>query len=185
MNYVNEEICRAMRKAGCGTVIFGVESFSDRILKTVHKGVTGAQAVESLRTARKAGLRVTCLLMVGNPGESWESIGETAAGLKATRPDGMDICFTAVFPKTELYDIASKVGFINDDYWLNETLTAPIFTLEHSLETLTQFRTALADACWASRPLVRIARRLGLSKVKKVVKRIMGRDDSPRGAVST
>lgn len=128
VNYVNEEVCRAMRGAGCGTVIFGVESFSDRILKTVHKGVTGAQAIEALRTAHKAGLRVTCLLMVGNPGESWETIRETTAGIGATRPDGMDVCLTAVFPKTELYDIARKAGFINDDYWFDETRAAPIYT---------------------------------------------------------
>ncbi|MFC1453212.1 B12-binding domain-containing radical SAM protein, partial [Verrucomicrobiota bacterium] len=150
VNYVDEDICRAMKRAGCRTVIFGVESFSDRILKGIHKGVTGAQAVSALRTARKCGLHVTCLMMVGNPGETWETIRESAQGIRAARPDNMDVTLTAVFPRTELYEIATEAGLLDDSYWLDESLAAPLFTVEHSVETLGEFREALHDALWAS-----------------------------------
>lgn len=167
VNYVDEEICRAMRRAGCRTVIFGVESFSNTILKSIHKGVTGEQAVAALQTARRCGLNVTCLLMVGNPGETWDTVRDTMAGIRATRPRNMDVTITAVFPRTELYDIASRAGLINDEYWLDESRAAPLFTVEHSVERLREFKAALHDAHWSCNRSVRLFRALGLRQVKR------------------
>lgn len=168
-NYVDDEICRAMRAAGCRSVILGIESFSTRILKSIHKGITGDQAVEAIRMARKAGLRVDCLLMVGNPGESWETIEETRQGIMRARPHDIDVCITAVFPETELYGIAKSAGLLDDTYWRDESKSAPLFTVEHAVETLQAFKASLYDAHWGSRPLVRAYRALGLRKLRHAI----------------
>ena len=168
-NYVDEEICTAMHRAGCRTVVFGIESFSDRILKTIHKGITGAQAVQGIRAARKAGLHAGCLLMVGNPGESWETIKDTMAGIRAARPHDIDVCPTAVFPETELYSMAKEAGLLDDSYWLDESQAAPIYTVDHSVEALQEFREALYDANWANNRFVQVYRGLGLRKLRHLI----------------
>ena len=168
-NYVDEEICEAMYRAGCRTVVFGIESFSDRILKTIHKGITGAQAIQGIRAARNAGLHAGCLLMVGNHGESWETIKDSMSGIRAARPDDIDVCLTAVFPQTELYGMATEAGLLDDSYWLDESLSAPVYTVEHSIETLLKFRDALYDANWANNRLVQVYRALGLRKLRHLI----------------
>ncbi len=177
VNYVDADICAAMRKAGCRTVIFGVESFSDRILQTIHKGVSGAQAIEALKTAGKAGLEVTCLLMIGNPGECRETIDETIKGIRLVKPDHMDAGLTVVLPKTELYAVAEKAGLINDSYWDDESLSAPVFTLENTLERLNEFKADIFDAFWSNRWYVRLYRAAGLRKLKTVLRGSRGKQN--------
>ncbi len=166
VNYVDPDICSAMRRAGCRAVTFGVESFSDKILTSIHKNVTGAQAVAALKMASHAGLKTNCLLMVGNPGETQQTINETISGIKACRPDGMDVGLLTVFPKTELYRIACTGGLMNDAYWLDESKSAPVFTLEHSVAKLTEFKRSLFDAHWSNHWYVSLYRKLGMKRIK-------------------
>ena len=44
-----------------------------------------------------------------------------------------DVSVLAVYPGTEIYEIAKKNGMIDDNYWLTDKPN-PIFTLEHSEE---------------------------------------------------
>lgn len=61
---------RIMREAGCWQVSVGVESGSERLLKTIRKGETRDQIERAVGLCHQAGLSVRGFYMLGLPGES-------------------------------------------------------------------------------------------------------------------
>jgi anaerobic magnesium-protoporphyrin IX monomethyl ester cyclase len=68
---------RRMRRAGCRTVFFGIESGNDEILSLMRKGITAAQAREAVWAAHDAGLEVGAFFILCYPGETDETVLET------------------------------------------------------------------------------------------------------------
>ena len=66
-----------MRRAGCRTVFFGIESGSDEILRVMRKGITAAQARDAVWAAHDAGLEVGAFFILCYPGETDETVLET------------------------------------------------------------------------------------------------------------
>ena len=71
------ETAEAMRRAGCRTVFFGIESGSDEILRVMRKGITAAQARDAVWAAHDAGLEVGAFFILCYPGDSDETVLET------------------------------------------------------------------------------------------------------------
>jgi radical SAM superfamily enzyme YgiQ (UPF0313 family) len=76
-----------LKSAGCVTVCVGAETGSQRLLDRAGKGVAVAQVVQTARSARELGLRTRFYLMVGLPGENWDTIRETLRLVQSCRPD--------------------------------------------------------------------------------------------------
>lgn len=75
-------------------------------------------------------------LMVGNPGESEETIQETINLMREVKPyDTASGRILWVLPNTEIYDLTKKQGIITDEFWLNNDSTM-YYTGEHSLREL-------------------------------------------------
>ncbi|MFH1801016.1 MAG: radical SAM protein [Candidatus Omnitrophota bacterium] len=70
-------LIKKMKKAGCGGLTFGMESFSDHVLKLMAKGSTVKDSKDMLVKVKEAGMRVEINLMVGFPGETEEDVAET------------------------------------------------------------------------------------------------------------
>jgi MoaA/NifB/PqqE/SkfB family radical SAM enzyme len=66
-----------MRKAGCQTLIFGVESCSDRILRKMGKLFTVSDVARVLRDAHTAGITTAINIIVGFPGETEDDFRQT------------------------------------------------------------------------------------------------------------
>jgi len=133
---VSEDVLRWMRQAGCYRIYYGVESGSPRILKAVNKRFTVAQVVQAFALTHQAGIEPCCFLMVGNPGETPETIAETIALIQAIRPATMPtIGITTILPGTKIYERAKRQGLISDDFWLTES-PPPLYTGEHDLDDL-------------------------------------------------
>jgi radical SAM superfamily enzyme YgiQ (UPF0313 family) len=98
------DILRDMAAAGCVEIGLGAESGAQTILDTIHKGETVAQQSEAIRWAHAAGIRVKAFLIVGLPGESHETLAETEAFLRATRPDDLDVSVLQLYPGAPLYE---------------------------------------------------------------------------------
>ncbi len=74
---VDRATARRMRRAGCRTVFFGVESGNDGILSVMRKGITAAQARKAIWAAHDAGLEVGAFFILCYPGETDETVLET------------------------------------------------------------------------------------------------------------
>ena len=74
---VDRATAARMRRAGCRTVFFGIESGSDEVLRLMRKGITAAQARDAVWAAHDAGLEVGAFFILCYPGETDETVLET------------------------------------------------------------------------------------------------------------
>lgn len=74
---LEDELALRMRRAGCHTVLVGIESGSDRVLDSMGKGQTTVDIRRGVRRLRRTGLRIGGLFMMGYPGETEEEIRQT------------------------------------------------------------------------------------------------------------
>ena len=65
--------CRAIKQAGCSHLVYGYESFSPRVMKTIGKGATPETNERSLRWTLEAGIRPIPNQMMGFPDEDFDS----------------------------------------------------------------------------------------------------------------
>ncbi len=132
-----------MKKAGCKLVVAGFESGNQQILDNMHKGITLEQSKKFDQSARKAKLRVHGCFMVGNPGETKETMMETLNFSKKLKLDTVQFFPLMVYPGTEAYNWAQSNNFITvKDYseWLkkdgmhNSILTTDSLTGEEMVD---------------------------------------------------
>lgn len=135
VDFVSTQMLMWMKKAGCVSISFGVESGSPAVLKAVNKRQTVTQIISAFRMTHEAGIRAYVLLMVGNPGESEKSINETIDLIRLVKPDKIRTTLTRVYPATELYEGCKMKGLIRDSYWLSDK-AAPIYTAESNVKQL-------------------------------------------------
>jgi len=69
----DEELFRAMKEAGCHTVMFGVETAQEKVLNAHKKGITIQQVRIAFRLAEKFGLKRLAHFILGLSGETIDS----------------------------------------------------------------------------------------------------------------
>lgn len=74
---VDKPLLEKMRRAGCYTICFGVESGDQEILNQISKGITLARAVDVMRWAEELGLYTKVSFSLGHPGETYEQAKKT------------------------------------------------------------------------------------------------------------
>ncbi len=77
VDFVDEEMLRAMARAGCWMISWGIESGDDGMLRRMRKGTTTDQVERALRWAKGDGIMNWGYFIIGLPGESEGSIRRT------------------------------------------------------------------------------------------------------------
>ena len=132
-----------MKKAGCRQIIPGVESGNQYILNNIHKGITLEQVNRYVKDAKKAGLLVHACYMVGNQGETEETMENTLRLALKLNTDGAQFYPLLPFPGTEAYIWAKENGYISgnyDDYVKEDGTINCVFELPNlSAERMVEF----------------------------------------------
>lgn len=97
------ELYETMKKAGCFSMFFGIESADPQVLKNIKKGATVDQARYALRMANKIGFKTEAGFMLGNPGDTRESIKKTISLARELNPVIASFNIMTPFPGTEEY----------------------------------------------------------------------------------
>lgn len=97
------ELFKRMAATGCTELIIGVESGSQRILDIINKKETVEQQKQAVLNARKAGIKVKVSLVVGLPGEDWESINQSIKFIEETRPEYLDANILSVYRGSDIF----------------------------------------------------------------------------------
>ncbi|MGX5687482.1 B12-binding domain-containing radical SAM protein [Arcticibacter tournemirensis] len=133
-----------MKKAGCRLVVVGYESGSQKVLDGMQKGITLKQSKNFNDAAKKAHMRVHGCFMVGNPGETKETMMQTLNFAKSLRMDTVQFFPLMLYPGTEAYKWAKDNNSIiaeSYDEWLipDGTHNCVLSTPEVSSKELVEF----------------------------------------------
>lgn len=105
-----------MRKAGCHLIIPGIESGSQEILDNIRKGTTLEQVERYMADAKRAKIKVHACYMVGNKGETRETMQQTLDLAMRLKADTAQFYPLLPFPGTEAYRWAKENDYIHGDY---------------------------------------------------------------------
>lgn len=125
-DFISRDMLHWMKRSGCVSIAFGIESGSPFILNSIDKKISVDKIEEAVYLTKSEGIKVSLLLMVGNPGESEETINESISLVEKLKPDIRAVQIASVYPGAPLYDLYKSTGSINDDYWLTDK-PAPFF----------------------------------------------------------
>jgi anaerobic magnesium-protoporphyrin IX monomethyl ester cyclase len=114
----SEEVTNLLYEGGCRHISFGVESGSPIILERMQKGQTTYQIRQGIAAAKLAGLIVRAYLIVGFPGETWETVQESVDLMLECAPDEFSVYPLIPYPGTPLYEQPEMFGItaINPDF---------------------------------------------------------------------
>ena len=117
VDHINEDLLRSMKKAGCHLILFGVESADEQILKNINKRISLDQVIEAVRSARRLGIETRASFMIGNQGETEETIKKTIDFAIKLDPDEVQFNIAMAYPGTELFDWAKEKGYVKSFNW--------------------------------------------------------------------
>lgn len=111
VNFINDEMLKDMKKAGCWMVSYGIESGSPVMLKKMMKGITKEQVLNALKLSRKNGIVSKGFFMIGIPGETETTMQETLDFIGELPLDELNINFFTPFPGSLLFQEVVAEGF--------------------------------------------------------------------------
>ncbi len=138
VDLVNEEMLDSLVDAGCMRIYYGIESGSPEILKTINKMVNLEHIERIVRLTKKKGINTFGYFMIGNPGETEDTIKQTIRLMKRLPLDYVQIAPVFPPPNTRLYDMVKSE--IKQDYWARYTLNN-----EEEKRELLRYGTDLTD----------------------------------------
>jgi len=119
---LDRETMRLLKAAGCRLLIAGFENAEQQILDRIRKGIDIDQAYQFMADARRTGLLVHGCFVLGNPGETRDTIRNTLKFARKLNPDTVQFFPMMVYPGTEMYSWTRQEGYLRtEDY--NEWLT--------------------------------------------------------------
>lgn len=124
VNGVDEEVLKALKRAGCNRIKIGIESGSDEMLKKIKKGITTEQVLQASRLIRKFGFWLHAYFMVGIPYATEDDLRKTIDFISRLNPDSLNLCTFTPYPGTELYDyvIDKRLMEPNCDYAIYDSI---------------------------------------------------------------
>lgn len=115
VDIVDYELLSLMKKSGCHTIIFGVESASQKILDIHHKSYTKRQIINTFKICRELDIRTVATFILGLPEETRETCRESIRFAKEIDCDYASFNIAVPRPGTELRRTAIKENLIRQE----------------------------------------------------------------------
>ena len=113
----SQELAAAMKRSGCHQVLMGIETGSAEIAKKIGKPIQKERYKESVRIAHENGLEIRGSFIVGNLGETRETMEETLKFAIDLDIDFMQLNISTPYPGTALYQELVAKGMLRHKDW--------------------------------------------------------------------
>lgn len=116
-----DDYFRILKDCGLSHIEFGTESLSDTMLEAYQKPFRARYVFAAHQMALDADIHTAHYFLLGGPGESAQTLGETLDGVEKLQ-NSVHFFFTGmrIYPHTKLYEIALAEGKITEESSLLE-----------------------------------------------------------------
>lgn len=108
VDIIDKDLMILMKKAGCTTLSFGIESGSNRILKSTGKNISVQRCLEAVKEAKSVGLETTGYYILGHVGETRQEVAQTVDLAWRMNCDNISIGIMVPWPGTKIFELAEK-----------------------------------------------------------------------------
>ncbi len=105
---LTKPLVQLMKRAGCHTIKFGVESGSQRMLNNYKKNILVSQIKKSFEWCHQAGIRTHAHLIIGGIGENKQTLKKTEEILKEIKPTTITVNILMFLPGSPLFCTLEK-----------------------------------------------------------------------------
>lgn len=111
-DYIDERILDNLKAHGVDVIELGVQSFDDEVLKQSNRGHGGEIVYKSSRLVKEYGFELGIQLMIGLPGDSYESCLFSAGETVKLQPQVARLYPTVILADTQLYRMAHRGEYV-------------------------------------------------------------------------
>jgi anaerobic magnesium-protoporphyrin IX monomethyl ester cyclase len=116
VNNVNAELLSSLKRCGVRQIIYGFESGSQDVLKSMDKHTTVEMNERAVEMTRDAGIACYGEIMIGMPGETPDTLRKTTEFLLKYKPIVGRIPVLYPLPGTKVYEEAKANGTLRGDW---------------------------------------------------------------------
>ncbi|MDD5747114.1 MAG: radical SAM protein, partial [Candidatus Omnitrophica bacterium] len=115
VDIVDKEILKAAADAGCRQIYYGIESVDQKILDSMGKRISVGDVKNAIKLTKGCGIRTMGFFMVGNEGDTPDSVRKTIDFAKSLDLDFVQVCQVIAKPGTPLHRQISEATRV--DLW--------------------------------------------------------------------
>jgi len=116
VKFMTEDRLRKIKEAGCWTMEVGIESGCERILRLLKRNTTKTQIADTMKKAKKEGIKIKGNFIFGLPSETRESLEETIQFATSIDISLFQQTFLTIWPGCELSEYADRYGYTEKDW---------------------------------------------------------------------
>lgn len=116
VNNVTKDLIRLMRRAGCSSIGFGIESGDAQVLERLKKGINMEQCRTALKICNTEKIKALAFFVFGCPGDTTQTINKTISFAKELKPTLAFFNMLTPYPGTEIFEkfYADKIKNFGD-----------------------------------------------------------------------
>jgi radical SAM superfamily enzyme YgiQ (UPF0313 family) len=147
----SQELASLFLKAGCEGVAFNIDTCSEKMLRNMGRYFGVEEIYRAAEICHSIGLNFVFYLLLGGPGETRETLRETAENLKRMPHHGLEtVLGIRILPGTKLAGMVKEEGLERNPNLLgevrgNENFLIPIFYLSSALGSEDEAREYVFD----------------------------------------
>jgi hypothetical protein len=114
---VTPDLLAHSHRNGCRLILFGVESFNQRLLNVIRKGIRRSEVFRTLHDAHAAGIRSWIWLISGLPTETPEELRRNIEDLRSLRGvvDAVSVNRYRISANSDIFREVEKFGIVSYD----------------------------------------------------------------------
>lgn len=144
----DEEMVRLMKESGCEGVYLGLESASEIVLRNMNKTQYKKDFRKAMPLFKKAGINTFFSVIIGFPGETYETFWDTFTFIEEVQPDFVRLQMWYNDPTTPIWRRREEYGLRGNNFgWSHDTMDARI-----ACDLVVKAFWSLENATWLHGP---------------------------------